>query len=523
MIGTKGTPLMRNATMFTLAIALLVVVACSSENDVAPTRAAPEPTADIPATVRAQVQATTRALEVTEPEATPEPTVDRTELIAFANLHSGIETRWEAFHADIDAWRQGLVACDLTVRNQSVSVFASRFAAVTEAARGLPREELVRSIADQIIEAAEREVAAFRVLNETAGINATVTLADGSSVSAQEFVEIERVAAAGIRLAGEAALADLIKGASDDSRAAVNRFALDVSRIDAGWGKFITDYEAFRASQSGLDPAAIADALNTLVSQFLEVSADVQALSSASPTGEVATQLGAAARATELALRTLRDAAVDVGANADTGTNPTPTPTADTGMDPAPEPPDGAGADVEVPRTPDFIAFETQLVAGNGDRSAAAALLSSIVTGASAETDLSVAAFNTAHQAVATSWDRFHQDYDGWRASNGGCDVTSALERLGEFVVDFGGIAADVRSVPRATVFRTLGELLIEAAEREAQAVTGLRAAWQPFEATVYEQFDLSRNAANKLRRQVSSGLEELLAQNGISQADLTR
>ncbi|MCI0874792.1 MAG: hypothetical protein J4N79_11015, partial [Chloroflexi bacterium] len=212
---------MRNATMFILAIALLVVVACSSENDVAPTQAAPEPTADIPATVRAQVQATTRALEVTEPEATPEPTVDRTELIAFANLHRGIETRWEAFHADIDAWRQGLVACDLTVRNQSVSVFASRFAAVTEAARDLPREQLVRSMADQIIEAAEREVAAFRVLNETAGINATVTLADGSSVSAQEFVEIERVAAAGIRLAGEAVLADLIKGASDDSRAAV--------------------------------------------------------------------------------------------------------------------------------------------------------------------------------------------------------------------------------------------------------------------------------------------------------------
>ena len=43
---------MRNATLFALAIALLVVVACSSEGDVAPTGLAPEPTADIQATVR---------------------------------------------------------------------------------------------------------------------------------------------------------------------------------------------------------------------------------------------------------------------------------------------------------------------------------------------------------------------------------------------------------------------------------------------------------------------------------------
>ena len=55
----------------------------------------------------------------------------------------------------------------------------------------------------------------------------------------------------------------------------------------------------------------MADALNKLVSQFLDVSRDVNALSSASPTDDVAAQLGTAARDTELALRTLRDAAVE--------------------------------------------------------------------------------------------------------------------------------------------------------------------------------------------------------------------
>ena len=496
---------MRNATILALAIALLVVVACSSDDDVAPTQAAPEPAADIPATVRAQVKATAQALTISEPEATTEPTLDRAELIAFANLHGGIENRWEAFHGDVDAWRQGLVACDLTIRNQAVSVFASRFAAVPEGARGLPREELVRSVADQIIEAAEREAAALRGLDQAAGTGASVTLADGSSVSAEEFVEIERAAAAGIRLAGEGTLADLISSASGDSRTAVSQFASDVSDIDAGWDQFNIDYEAFRASQSGLDAIGVADALNALVSQFLGVSANAQALSSASPTDEVAALLATAARDSELALRILRDAALDESQSSSDADNP------------------DLGDIVPPTVAPDFVAFETQLVAGNGARGAASTLLSSIVTGASAETGITAAAFKNSYQAVATSWDRFHQDYDEWRTSNGGCDVTGALDRLGEFVVAFGTIATDVRSVPRATALRTLGELLIEAAEREAQAVAGLRAAWQPFEASVYEQFDLSRNAANKLRRQVSSGLEELLAQNGISQADLTR
>ena len=526
---------MRNATIFALAIALLVVVACSSDDDtVASPPVAPEPTADISATVRTQVEATTRALVVAEPDATAEPALDRAELIAFANLHSGIETRWEAFHGEFDTWREGLVTCDLTVRNQTVSAFASRFAGVPEGARGLPREELVRNIADQIIEAAEREAAALRGLNEAAGTDATVTTPDGSSVSAREFVEIERAAAAGIRLTSEAALLDILKRASDNDRAAVSQFASDLAEIDAGWDQFITDYEAFRSSQPGLDTVAIADALNTLVSQFLVVSANVRALSPAPPTNEVAALLGTAARDTELALRTLRDATVDgvviVDADMDSPSQPgdgdTPPPTqppGDGGTPPPAQPPGDTGAGAGAAGTADYVAFETQLVTGNGDRSAAAALFSPIVTGASVDTRATAVAFNTAYEAVARSWDRFHQDYDEWRASNGGCDVTGALGRLGEFVVSFGGIATDVRSVPRATVFRTLGELLIEAAERETQAITGLRASWLPFEASVYEQFDLSRTAANKLRRQVSSGLGELLAQSGISQAELTR
>jgi hypothetical protein len=501
---------MRNATVLALAIALLVVVACSSDKATAPQTVTPEPTPDISATVRAQVKATTEALSAAEIEPTPAPVLDGRELVAFATLHGAIETRWESFHGVVDGWRQGLLTCDLTFRNHTVSVFASRFAEVPEGARSLPRNELVRSIADQIIAAAEREAAALRGLSEAAGTAATVILPDGSTASAAEFVAIERAAAAGIRLTAEATLTDLTSGASLFKRTALNGFASDLSDINNRWDQFITDYEAFRASQPELSVTESADAINALVNQFLSISADVNALSLASTTVSVTEQLSQATRATELALRTLRDAIVEASravevAKSSTGNG------------------DGSTTIAAEPQPLDFITFETQLVAANGDQSAAAALLSPIVGSASGATASTVSAFSTAYGPVAASWDRFHEEYDAWRASNGGCDVTDALETLGEFVVDFGGIATDVRAAPRTTALRTLGELLIEAAEREAQAVSGLRASWRPFDASAYEQFDLSRAAANKLRRQVSSGLEELLAQNGISQADVSR
>lgn len=173
---TKTNPnqkaaLMRKVTTLATAIAMLVAVACSSGETAAPVVITPEATPDISATVRAQVQGTVQVLGATVIEPTLAPTLDTAELMTFAALHGDIETRWESFHGDVDAWRQGLVACDVTTRSQALSRFAVRFASVTEGARSLPRIELVRGISDQIIEAADREAAALRGLDEPAVID----------------------------------------------------------------------------------------------------------------------------------------------------------------------------------------------------------------------------------------------------------------------------------------------------------------------------------------------------------------
>ncbi len=88
---------------------------------------------------------------------------------------------------------------------------------------------------------------------------------------------------------------------------------------------------------------------------------------------------------------------------------------------------------------------------------------------------------------------------------------------MGQFTAALSKIASDARNLPAATVLRPMGELLVEAAEREERAVRQLRDSWQPFDLEIYGNLDQERSAASKLRRQVSVGIQELLERFGIT------
>ena len=62
-----------------------------------------------------------------------------------------------------------------------------------------------------------------------------------------------------------------------------------------------------------------------------------------------------------------------------------------------------------------------------------------------------------------------------------------------------------------------MGELLVEAAEREERAARELRDSWQPYNLEVYRNLDQERGTANRLRRQVTVGIQELLERFGIT------
>ncbi|MEE9198831.1 MAG: hypothetical protein V3U26_03425, partial [Dehalococcoidia bacterium] len=94
-------------------------------------------------------------------------------------------------------------------------------------------------------------------------------------------------------------------------------------------------------------------------------------------------------------------------------------------------------------------------------------------------------------------------------------------ETLAQFSIRFSELTRRVRAMPRLSLLEPLGETLVNAAEREEQALKPLREVWRPFDPGVYSLFDLERNAAGKLRRQVATGLNELLTHYGISPEEL--
>ncbi len=81
-------------------------------------------------------------------------------------------------------------------------------------------------------------------------------------------------------------------------------------------------------------------------------------------------------------------------------------------------------------------------------------------------------------RSLGLGWDRFHDGYDEWRRTNGGCDQGGALEALGQLARDFGQTVRDIQALPTGPLIRGMGEELVQAAEREQAAVQSLRETW---------------------------------------------
>ena len=125
--------------------------------------------------------------------------------------------------------------------------------------------------------------------------------------------------------------------------------------------------------------------------------------------------------------------------------------------------------------------------------------------------------FQTASEALIKNWDSFHEDYDTWQRNGRGCDETAAAQSLGEFAVQASDLTDQVRGLPQADALATIGDALIDAAEREEEAFRDLRNNWRPFGSDVYRGIDQERNNAQQLRRQADQGLQQLMDRFGLS------
>ena len=469
----------------------LLLAACGGDSAPTDTLGTPTLEPDVQATIVAQAQA--------EEQGTPTPTVvpqdERAVVLKFVNGNASISRDWESFHADFDAWREELIACDASTVEVTLRQFAGRFSVITAEARKLPRFARVRELADKVIQAVEREDAAIRRLRDNWRHDDPTVFED---------VEVERAAALALQHEVQDSLGDLQANTSSSTRLTVGAYSLAFRQLESDWDAFHRSYDSFRALEADLSPLQMVDQLGRLIQDFGGVVVGVSALPSSRLTDQVSETLARAAEEEELALRRLRGTfqkdVVDAQANG------------------------GQGEITFTPLDPAlFDAFDFQIVQSNSQRRQAAQSLSIILGDTSEDGEAAVTAFRQQYDVIVELGDGFHRDYDNWRGAEGGCDRSQAIARLGDFTLQFGGIATMVRDLPGATFLRPLGELLVEAVEREDRSVRALRNTWRPFDAQVYVEMDQERNTSGQLRRQVASGIEDLMARYDISPGDLGR
>ena len=156
----------------------------------------------------------------------------------------------------------------------------------------------------------------------------------------------------------------------------------------------------------------------------------------------------------------------------------------------------------------------------NEARRQAQLALADVLDEVSSQSRREVQDFDDQHRLLMAAWDSFHQSYHQWRKADGGCDRAEAISELGRFSLQFSDISSKVGDLPRATSLRPMGELMVEAARLEQQALNELRNSWEPFDDGAFQGLDRERGTADKLRRQVTLGLQELLERYGISDQD---
>ena len=107
-------------------------------------------------------------------------------------------------------------------------------------------------------------------------------------------------------------------------------------------------------------------------------------------------------------------------------------------------------------------------------------------------------------------WDAFHERYNEWRRTEGGCDRSEVLQAIGKFNILIGELVRQGRDLPQSGYLLPIYNLLVEAVEREEGAVRALRNSWQPFTVDAFIAVDRERDNANRLRREANIALEEL-------------
>ena len=454
-----------------------------------------------------------------QPAPTPISPQARQSAADFAQAHQQIEQQWNQIHADFDEWQAGLTSCAPAAADEALREFNSDFATVTRQAANLPRTSQTRALADELIAAAQEEQAALRRLRDrwTPGDDALF-----------EAVEEARVVSLSARTETADGIGDILDPDSSETEELLADFDEALQDLADQWDDVHAAYSELREKEDSLSPAEIAGELETILDQLAAVSDAIDNLPSASFNKSLIRSLSRAAREEKAGFTDLHE---QFSAGLDDNSNGAPPPPLD--FPPISTQSNGNGAGDEkdsdvgeppqeppaVPSDAPDVDFDVADAPVNNSKTVLADARQQVdkwvdnpsaIETVSPEEQADALEFQTKFDSLTRSWDAFHDSYDQWRLTNGGCDQADVTSELSGFAARLSGLSTQVGALPHAAFLQPLSDSLLEAAQREEEAMRALNRSWQPFDANAYRGVESARADAAQVRRQVQVALQEL-------------
>ena len=465
--------------------------------------------------------------------------------------------RWEEFYQDFDKWRTDLTSCHPNTARETLREFAASFASITDNARNLPRASVTQEMADLLISASLAEEAAFRQLRDR-WQPGNVSLLEAVERKRTESVRTQN-SVADMSLQQQEELED---GPTASEVKEMEEFSDTFDDIWDEWDDFNDDYARFAKREHRLNDEDLAAGYADLVVQFMEVVASIEALTPTEITEDLIESLLDAAEeqleALEYFVESLSEIAepmapatpmpttalpepapapaapVPTEAVAEPGEDPTggampgqeqpeqgppPEPQPTSPPEPQPTPPPAmtvvsspqqadAKEDLPSPREELEAAIEESVAILDGVEQD----IEEIADDKSAEHLEDLMDFDIEFGVFVEGWNRFHEDFIRWRATDGECDRVEVARELALFTQRSGELARMVRDLPQHGFLLPVYTLTVEAAEREAAAIRTMASSWTPFAIDVFKPVDEERVNAGRLRRQADIALAELRA-----------
>lgn len=128
--------------------------------------------------------------------------------------------------------------------------------------------------------------------------------------------------------------------------------------------------------------------------------------------------------------------------------------------------------------------------------------------------------FERAVQSANRVWNDFQASYDAWRSQDYSAERESRYTQLSGNLATFRGLLAQISSLSAPGQLRSVAELMVQAAEKEEAALRALRDSLKPYDPRPLQAYEREWAGIDRLRRQASASLTDLLFKQGISPSE---